>query len=1091
MKKKESRYRDILNAIAARASTPPERQRLEHQADTGASEGDIKARVEHLYSLVGATDEEKIQQFLAYHHLDQQQIESFLSSPPPELLADQLPDWTRVLERVVTEFTLNIDKERNTTPTDPSLWAEDPLPFEEVLLPFVQYARQQSRQRVASHISLLEDKVLTSLEHWLLAKLSEFAGSTLQIEFSLFRQQHSFWGTSSERREIYDAFVAQYLPDEGLLQLFQEYSVLARSLVLLVEQWIDICTEFLQRLAADLDEIAKTFHNGHALGPVVKVLPDYSDPHHHGRTVFLVDFAEGVRVVYKPRSLAVDQAFSDLLTWCNEHGLSPSLKTPRVLNRATHGWTEYVTQQACSTRQEVQNYYLRAGMLLCWLYVLRGTDMHQSNVIASGEHPVLVDLETILNPGFPPRLQLRDRSAQKDDCTYQKHSVLLTRLLPDWRWEERIKQACDLSGLGGVETHVQPRPQRRWKHTNTDAMSRELVYLPGRMKDNLVILQDAAVNPMDYEEEVVTGFCLLYRFLVKYRRELLAPEGPLGAFIGCPLRFIHRDTNTYGEALIRLEHPTFLREGTDRWIELQVFTYPLLEVQADPYLWKVVESEQFALQGLDIPWFGTGAESHDLWLETGEILPEAFPHSALEQTRSCLQRLSEADLAQQCQLIRTAYLLARPTTFLEEEFPPLAEEMARHNKLRTNDLVEVACQIGRDLRAHAFSDIQEKGTWMGLHLHDTSQWFYQEAVGFDLYQGACGIALFLAALDKVTGEHTYRDLIASTLKPVCRNLRHDACTPSAQSEWKIGGASGLGSLIYTLSRIGIWSDLPELLEGARHAARLLTAQRVHTDQDFDVIAGSAGAILGLLTLYQNTQDPELLEQARLCGEHLREQRVETTSGARSWTGLQQRPLTGFSHGAAGIAYALLRLTEATGESVWKEVAEEALAFEQSVFSPQAGNWPDLREQPDTDPSEATPKFVTAWCHGATGVGLARLGGLMILDTPQVRQDLTVALRTTQADGLPSNDCLCCGNFGRIELLMAASQRLQQPQLLEVARQWTSVLVGRARQRGGFHVFPRLPRQAYNPGLFQGYAGIGYELLRVAFPDRVPSVLLWE
>jgi lantibiotic modifying enzyme len=136
-------------------------------------------------------------------------------------------------------------------------------------------------------------------------------------------------------------------------------------------------------------------------------------------------------------------------------------------------------------------------------------------------------------------------------------------------------------------------------------------------------------------------------------------------------------------------------------------------------------------------------------------------------------------------------------------------------------------------------------------------------------------------------------------------------------------------------------------------------------------------------------------------------------------------------------------------------------------------------------------FTTSWCHGAPGIGLARLGTLNILDTPQIRSDLQVALQTTQAYALAPLDNLCCGNYGRIELLVAASQRLQQPQLLKVARQRASALVQRATRHGGFRVLAQLPRQAFNPGLFQGYAGIGYQLLRVAFPEQVPSVLLWQ
>jgi lantibiotic modifying enzyme len=165
---------------------------------------------------------------------------------------------------------------------------------------------------------------------------------------------------------------------------------------------------------------------------------------------------------------------------------------------------------------------------------------------------------------------------------------------------------------------------------------------------------------------------------------------------------------------------------------------------------------------------------------------------------------------------------------------------------------------------------------------------------------------------------------------------------------------------------------------------------------------------------------------------------------------------------------------------------------QSLFSPEVGNWLDLRELSSRpDDLQAPVSYGQSWCHGAPGIGLARLGGLAVLDTPQVRRDLATAMQTTLSIGLSTLDTLCCGNFGRIELLIAASQHLQQPQLLEVARQWASTLVRRARQRGGFQVFLQLSRQAHNPGLFQGTAGIGYQLLRVALPEQVPSILLWQ
>jgi type 2 lantibiotic biosynthesis protein LanM len=474
----------------------------------------------------------------------------------------------------------------------------------------------------------------------------------------------------------------------------------------------------------------------------------------------------------------------------------------------------------------------------------------------------------------------------------------------------------------------------------------------------------------------------------------------------------------------------------------------------------------------------------------------SFPISAQERIHSCLNQLDESDLQRQSNLIRASFLAASSTPVAEEEErPPLAEELETQRVLSPDELLEVARQIGLELCAQAFPLAQSAKNWIGFHFEPTLKYFSVGPVDFNLYDGICGITLFLAALGSLTGEQTFSTYVDSALQLLCQHIRATV-SPSApqqqQKQWGVGGASGLGSLLYALTRIGTWLHQPELLDVARQAASLITASHIHKDRSFDVIAGSAGAILGLLALHKQVGEEALLERALLCGNHLLEQRVETASGARSWATIEKEPpLTGFSHGAAGIAYALLLLSQATGQHTFKEAAEEALRFEHHLFCPEIGNWPDLRKLEMPTEAETEAKFVVGWCHGAPGIGLARLGGLPILDTPQVRNDIQAALQTTRTAGLSSLDKLCCGNFGCIELFVAASQRLGQPHLLEVARQWTSVLVHRAKQRGGFHLLDQLPRQAFNPGLFLGYAGVGYELLRVAFPERIPSVLLWE
>jgi lantibiotic modifying enzyme len=117
--------------------------------------------------------------------------------------------------------------------------------------------------------------------------------------------------------------------------------------------------------------------------------------------------------------------------------------------------------------------------------------------------------------------------------------------------------------------------------------------------------------------------------------------------------------------------------------------------------------------------------------------------------------------------------------------------------------------------------------------------------------------------------------------------------------------------------------------------------------------------------------------------------------------------------------------------------------------------------------------------------------LAILDTPEIREEIAVALNTTLQFGLQNIDHPCCGNCGRMEVLLIAAQKLLRPDLVETVKKQANWVVARAKQVGGFHLFPQLPKDVYNPGFFQGTTGIGYGLLRLAYPDLLPSVLLWE
>jgi lantibiotic modifying enzyme len=137
--------------------------------------------------------------------------------------------------------------------------------------------------------------------------------------------------------------------------------------------------------------------------------------------------------------------------------------------------------------------------------------------------------------------------------------------------------------------------------------------------------------------------------------------------------------------------------------------------------------------------------------------------------------------------------------------------------------------------------------------------------------------------------------------------------------------------------------------------------------------------------------------------------------------LGPRPLAGFAYGAAGIAWALLELEEVTRNQRYRAAARRAIDYERGLYSPEAGNWPDLREA-EVSGGDAAP-FVVAWCHGAAGIGLARLRALQHFNDPKLGEEIDVALNTTLTRGFGRSHCLCHGDMGNLELLLEAGQAL--------------------------------------------------------------------
>jgi len=929
-------------------------------------------------------------------------------------------------------------------------------------------ALSRTRSNLPFDPATVEEILFGSLPEQLLTMMSR----TMVLELNVARLQGLLSGDTAEDR--FRSFFNRMGDRNNALALLQEYPVLARQLKLCIDHWAAASLEFLLRLCADWDQIRTTFNLGNEPDALIEVDDGVGDKHRRGRSVLIARFRSGFQLVYKPKSLAVAVNFQELLAWVNGRGDHPAFRTLRILDRGSHGWVEFVHARGCTTIEEVRRFYERQGGYLALLYVLHAADFHHENLIASGEHPVLIDLEALFHP--------RTDASERGDATELaegtlNYSVLGVGLLPQRSWESAGSTGVDLSGLGTPAGQLTPHGVPQWEETGTDEMRLTRKRVPMEGSKNRPTLNGKDIDVLAYAESILTGFTNTYRLLQKHRADLLASDGPLARFAEDEVRVIFRGTRTYQMLLLESFHPDVLRDALDRD---RLFDRLWGRVEQLPYLAKVIPAECKDLRHGDIPMFTTRPGSRDLWTSSHDRIADFFDEPGINLVKHRVRQLDEQDLAKQLWIIRAS--LATLSTTVERASGPNYRCAEPKTIPDRGHLLTVARAVGDRLEALAVHG-EDGVSWIGLTLSNDRHWSLVP-LGMDLYDGLPGVALFLAYLGAIAREERYTALANKALSALRRQAERQ------QSFFTlIGGFSGWGGVIYALTHLGILWNQPQLLAEADAIVDRLP-KLIEQDEQLDVIGGAAGCIGSLISLYQNAPSEGTRTVAIQCGDHLIARAQPMEHGLGWITPAGATPLAGFSHGAAGIAWALLKLAALTGEERFHTTALAAIDYERSLFLPEAGNWADLRNLEFAEPAtgDAQHNFMTAWCHGAPGIGLARLHSLLYVDDTATRAEIDTAQETTLANGFGDNHSLCHGDLGNLELLLQTSETFTDTERRGQLNRLAAVILEDI-ERNGWRCAN--PVGIESPGLMTGLTGIGYGLLRMVEPKIVPSVLMLE
>ncbi|MFD7762751.1 type 2 lanthipeptide synthetase LanM [Streptomyces microflavus] len=879
--------------------------------------------------------------------------------------------------------------------------------------------------------------VLEDFRSHLTRRLARLAARTLVLELHKARRAGRLAGDGPEER--FRDFLRLTAGRDGLAAFLTAYPVLARILARTSLAAADALTEMLGRLADDRelldasgvlgDGAPGTPAAGRGPRALTGVEAGAGDSHRGGRSVMILRFTDGSRLVYKPRPLAAHRHFNTLVEWFGSLPGAPSLRALRVLDRGDYGWVEFVEERPCSSTAETHLFYRRQGALLALLHLLDGTDLHQENLIACGPHPVLVDVETLFHPPLS-QAHSTDPAARALHDSVHRVGLLPQLLVGD-------SAALDVSAIGGGRAAASPIETADWADAGRDTM--RLVRRSARFTEsaNRPRLQGVPADPSAYTDSLCEGFRAGYTSISDYRDELLGRRGLLTDFAQDEVRVVPRPTWTYTTLLDESTHPDLMRDAAERHQVLSLLRTPTLGVPALPGL----EDEEIEeLWAGDVPVFLTRPGSTDLWSGTGRAVPVAPGPTGLARVEEKVRAMDTVDRQDQERIIRAAMVST------SSKPPHRAEGGARARTAATapepEQLLSAARSVGDQLVSLAYRH-KERTNWIGLELLGERYWRLAPMAA-DLASGYTGPALFLAQLAALTGAERYAETAREALAPVPGLL--DALHGRVDDLTVLGSGAfaGLGGIAYALAEVGSLLGDRAVLDLAGPATRLACAASAAED-GYGVRGGAAGGLVSLLAVHRTTGRAEAWRGAERCAERISVAPLPEAGG--------------FAEGVAGIGWALLRFAAAGGGEQYRTAGLRALR--RAAVEVTGGR---------------------AWCEGAAGVALA------IADSPDALADPDLSGWLAEqagelADSAPlADDSLCHGELGLLELLGHGA--LTGDRTPWVRRAGT--LLAAADREG-----PRCgtPGHVPHPGLLTGLSGVGHGLLRAGFPDRIGSALL--
>lgn len=395
---------------------------------------------------------------------------------------------------------------------------------------------------ISENIYLLREKThklfYSEFENQLFETIMFLSMKTLVLDINHFSKE------IENKSKAYEQYIQQIREENGISNFFDRYPYLLKQINREVGLVVESYSLLFDRFLKDLSEIRSCFNITESLSNVEFSL---GDSHSQKQTVVKIEF-KGKSVYYKPKSYDSYNILLELISLLKSNNI-PSFSLPESLIKADYCWQLGVAYTS-SNKDEVAKIYFKYGVLAAFSEIFSITDLHMENVIVSGGDLYLIDVETF----FQRKLNVQNQNFEGIAVdTYQRiyETSLSNGLFPVQFEKNSAPNVSGISGKGGK------RKKGKYELINKNRGDMKLVKVDYFQEDgfNIPTLNGKVVEPLDYANEIISGFRECYIFLIPQRSKI---KEIVEGFPELKSRALFRNTSDYGKFLQASTNPKYL-----------------------------------------------------------------------------------------------------------------------------------------------------------------------------------------------------------------------------------------------------------------------------------------------------------------------------------------------------------------------------------------------------------------------------------------------------------------------------------------------------------------------------------------------------